>query len=122
MLFFSCGASRNSEVNMANLREEPVVMVNDSLAYEVIIIDVGFSNYLNTVAKPIWYYSEAYYRNNNIWYVNKWNSRVGEPEKYDMNIYEQRIEYEPNIDYGLEVNYKLYNYFKFVELKYRINF
>ena len=39
--------------------------------------------------------------------------------RYDNSIYENEINYDSNTDYGLDVNYKLYNYFKFVEHKYK---
>ncbi len=94
--------------------EEAVLIENDSLEYKIIITDIGFSTYLNTIAKPANFYSQNYYENKNIFYVNEWNRRANNPIRYG-NFYENSIDYSPNVDYGLDVNYKLYNYFKFVE-------
>ena len=58
----------------------------------------------------------------NKFYVIEWNIRAKNPLRYNPNIYENVIEYDFNIDYGLDVNYKLYNYFKFVEYKYQQRF
>jgi len=98
------------------IKEEPVVIANDSLEYEITIIDVGFTYYLESIAKPISYYSIGYLELKNKFYVSKWNERFRNGYKY--KIYENLIDYQYHIHYGLEVNYKLYNYFKFVEHKY----
>jgi len=61
-------------------------------------------------------YSIDYLENKNKFYVSKWNDRVR--NAYRPNLYENIIDYDYNKHYGLEVNYKLYNYFKFVEKEY----
>ena len=47
-----------------------------------------------------------------------WNNRVLLPAQYDTNLYQWPIDYDPKIDYGYEVNYKLYNYFIYFQRKY----
>ena len=121
VLAFSCHGIKNSIKNTEN-NEERVVIANDSLEYEIVIIDQGFSNYLVSIAKPMWYYSESYYKTKNIFYVQEWNVRARDPSRYSTQIYALEINYASSIDYGLEVNYKLFNYFKFVEYKYKVNF
>jgi hypothetical protein len=37
------------------------------------------------------------------------------------DFYESHIDYDALTDYGLDLNYKLYNYFRFVEDEYGIN-
>jgi len=108
--------------NNTKLPEEAVVIANDSLEYGIIIIDIGFKLYLNTIAKPANYYSQKFYETKNQFYVTKWNIRARNPLRYDDSIYENVIDYDFNTDYGLDVNYKLYNYFKFVEYKYKQRF
>ncbi|NLP58880.1 DUF6146 family protein [Lutibacter sp. B1] len=105
-----------------NLAEGAVRIANDSLEYEIIIMDIGFETYLNTIAKPANFYSQEYYELKNQRYVTEWNIRAQNPSRYNSNIYENVIDYDFNIDYGLDVNYKLYNYFKFVEYKYKQRF
>jgi hypothetical protein len=41
--------------------------------------------------------------------------------EYEVVIIESYIDYRPNIDYGIEVNRKLFWYFKYVKSKYGIN-
>jgi hypothetical protein len=96
-----------------------VTIANDSLEYAIIIDDIGFEYYLIAIAQPMWYYPQSYLEAKNQYYVTLWNIRVDQPYIYNPKIYESKIHYDFNIDYGLEVNYKLYNYFKFVEYKYK---
>jgi len=117
----SCGTS--SKLTQKNsLDDVPVTIKNDSLHYEITIIDNGFNTYLHSIAKPKNYYTQQYYESKNKFYVTEWNIRAQNPLRYDDTIYENKIDYDFNVDYGLDVNYKLYNYFKFVEYKYRQKF
>lgn len=118
---FSCKTTKQNSLNKVD-KDEVVVISNDSLEYQIIIMDQGFSSFLSSMAKPKWYYSESYYKIKNNFYVTQWNIRVGQSFNYSSTLYEQQIEYDANIDYGLEVNYQLYNYFKFVEYKYKVKF
>ncbi|WP_075341686.1 DUF6146 family protein [Tenacibaculum agarivorans] len=119
LLLANCN-STNTAVNSNNTKEEPVVIKNDSLEYEIIILDPGFNTYLLTIARPEGYFSKVYLENRNQLYVPVWNMRVSNPSRYNPNIYCNLIDYDPNIDYGYEVNFKLFNYFQFAEQKYRM--
>ena len=63
---------------------------------------------------------------NNARYVQAWNEKVGQQSLYNSAFYpfESRIDYNPSIDYGLELNYQLYHYFQYIEDTYgnRYNF
>ena len=123
LFVIGCGSTNKTTVqNNTDLPEGAVRIANDSLEYEIIIFDIGFEYYLASIAKPEWYYSQSLLETKNMLYVNEWNYRARNPQRYNSNIYENIIDYQPNIDYGLEVNYKLYNYFKFVEYKYKQTF
>jgi hypothetical protein len=119
LVLWACSSVPISKKNIEN--EEPVVIANDSLEYEIIIIDPGFNYFLNAVAQPVGYYSQDYMENRNIAWVTTWNLRAQNPFQYNPNTYENTIDYQSNIDYGYEVNYKLFNYFLFAQQKYRMN-
>lgn len=119
-LLYSCGISSNKTYVGSKKTEKPVVVSNDSLEYEVIIFDVGFNNYLNTQARPRGFYSQNYLERWNNIYITNWNIRHQNPKRYDANIYQNLIDYDAKIDYGYEVNYKLFNYFQFAQIKYRM--
>lgn len=86
--------------------------------YEIIIIEPGFYNWLVSIAKPAGYYSQNFLENRNAIYVMNWNNRVLDPARFNPNLYEMQIDYDPSVDYGYEVNYKLYNYFIYFQRKY----
>jgi len=123
-IFIIVGCSSTSKISEVDtqLPDGAVRIANDELEYEIIIIDPGFETYLLSIAKPANFYSQAYYETKNKLYVIEWNIRVNNPLGYNSNIYENKIDYDFNTDYGLDVNYKLFNYFKFVEYKYKQQF
>ncbi|MGB6083553.1 DUF6146 family protein [Moheibacter sp.] len=94
---------------------------NDEDEYDIIVFDSQYDVFLMTVAKPKNFYSETYYKNKNQIYVSEWNYRNSQPFRYDPNLYAVYIDYQPNIQYGLTLEYKLYNFFKFIEWKYKVN-
>ncbi|WP_394773589.1 DUF6146 family protein [Flavobacterium sp.] len=98
---------------------DTVRIANDSLEYEVIIIDNGFSTWLASMALPRNYYSLSYLENKNYLYVTEWNNRVLQPQRYSPNLYEMTIDYQPNIHYGYEVNYLIYNYMIYFQNTYK---
>lgn len=117
----SCTGSKSStqKTSDINIKEQDTVRIaNDSLEYEIIIIEPGFNSWLASTAKPEGYYSQQYMEVRNRQYVIEWNDRVMQPLAYNSNLYESQIDYQPNIDYGYEVNYKLYNYFIYFQLTY----
>lgn len=119
LLIYACGSSpiKNSKIE----KEEPVVIANDSLEYQIIIIDLGFTSFLNSVALPEGYYSQSYLEVRNRVWVLEWNNRFRNPNQFNPNIYENNIDYLSSVDYGYEVNYKLFNYFLFAQRKYKMN-
>ena len=52
-------------------------------------------------------------------YVNEWNNRVLQPQRYSPSLYEVTINYDPSINYGYEVNYLIYNYMIFFQNTYK---
>ena len=121
LFIFSCGTQQKTITSVDKTQEEqPVRIANDSLEYEVIIIDPGFTAYINSVAFPMSYYSQDFLETRNQFYVAEWNNRARNPSQFDGAIYENIIDYQPNINYGLEVNYKLFWYFQFAQRKYNM--
>ena len=86
---------------------------SDSVEYELIVLDPGYEMYLAT-QPPKEFYTQAYYETWNTRYVSEWNYRHSNPLTFG-DIYETYIDYSQNIDYGLELNYRLYHYFRFFE-------
>jgi hypothetical protein len=106
---------KNNAVKATN---DTVRIANDSLEYEVIIIDPGFSTWLDSRSFPRGYLSQSYMENKNIFYITEWNNRVLQPQRFNPNLYEMSINYDRNINYGYEVNYLIYNYFIYFQNTY----
>ena len=85
----------------------------DSVEYELIVLDPGYETFLAT-QKPMEFYAQSYYEQWNHRYVIEWNYRHMQPLRYG-DIYETYIDYQPSVDYGLKLNYRLYYYFRFFE-------
>ncbi|WP_289657925.1 DUF6146 family protein [Flavobacterium panacagri] len=106
--------------NASNKKQSDTIRIaNDSLEYEVIIIDNGFNYWLASRAFPRNYHSLSFLENKNQQYVTEWNIRVLQPNRYDPNLYEMRIDYQPQIHYGYEVNYLIYNYMIYFQNTYK---
>jgi signal peptidase I len=119
---FSCKTSKTTLPNnaqTASTQGDTVRIANDKLEYEVIIIDPGFSTWLVSTALPRNYYSQSYLENKNRLWVSEWNNRVLQPMRYSPNLYEMTINYDPNVDYGYEVNYLIYNYMVYFQNRYK---
>ncbi|WP_298315910.1 DUF6146 family protein [uncultured Aquimarina sp.] len=123
LCIYSCGTTkdRKLDVTSANEISDTVRIANDSLEYEIIIIEPGFNGWLVT-QRPRGYYSQQFLESRNRLYVTEYNQRVMQPQLFDPNLYIQQINYEQQTDYGYEVNYLLYNYFLFFEKQYRQRF
>ena len=121
-LLMSCNTSntvvRSSNDMVNSSVQDTVRIANDDVEYEIIIIEPGFNSWLLSTARPEGYYSQSYLESRNWQFVVEWNNRVMQPLRYDPNLYQLRIDYDPAVDYGYEVNYKLYNYFIYFQLTY----
>ena len=123
VFIFNCNTSKTTaskkDERLANAKQsDTVTIANDELEYEIIIIEPGFNFWLASRARPEGFYSLQYLENRNYIYVTEWNQRVLQPQRVDPSLYEMQIDYQPGIDYGYEVNYKLYNYFIYFQLTY----
>ncbi|MCB4808120.1 DUF6146 family protein [Tamlana sp. 62-3] len=124
LVVFNCNTPKTASKNISNEKLEnlknndTVKISSDKVEYDIIIIEPGYNYWLASTARPEGYYSQQFMESRNYQYVIEWNNRVLQPNRFSPNLYELQIDYQPNIDYGYEVNYKLYNYFIYFQLKY----
>jgi hypothetical protein len=129
ILITSCRGTKNStefpditdaeKATFSQTEGDTIQIANEETEYEIIIIESGFNTWLQRIAKPEGYYSQSFLENRNYLMVTTWNQRVLQPQQFNPSLYELRIDYHQGIDYGYEVNYKLYNYFIYFQRKYR---
>jgi hypothetical protein len=120
----SCDANKaitkDPNVNMG-LENDTIRIANDDLEYEILIIDPGFNSFILT-QPPRGHYGLIYLENKNRNFVLEYNNRARNPQQFDFNLYPQSIDYNYGTPYGYEVNYMLYNYFRFFMQKYNQKF
>ena len=114
LFLVSCGTKKTSAFDKTNATGDTIRIANEQLEYEVIIIDAGFNNWLAAYAKPRNYYTQNYMEQRNRIWVNQWNQNVIAGPRRDL--FEMSINFDPNTDYGYEVNYLLYNYLTYFQL------
>jgi hypothetical protein len=111
--------SEQETMSFKQTEGDTIALSSDKTDYEIIIIEPGFNYWLASVARPEGYYGQSWLENRNRIYVLNWNQRVLQPQDFDPALYEMQINYDANIDYGYELNYKLYNYFLYFQRKYK---
>lgn len=113
ILVYGCSTQSAFKTPVPIQDKENEMAVADSVEFELLILDTGFESWFATRNKITTAHSNDYYKNWNQIYVVEWNQLYmqGNP---NIDCY---IEYDSLEDYGLEINYKLYHYFQFVEEK-----
>ena len=112
LIVFSCAINKK---NTKVLKIEP----NEKQEYELLVFDPSYDSYLISHAKPQSFHTESSLKLKNNIYVTNWNSKAtssGYRIPFDCII-----DYNSNTEYGLELEYKLYYFFKFIEHKYKLN-
>lgn len=125
LFLYSCGSANKNKFpsdKISDAKNDTVRIANDSLEYEIIVIEPGFNLFINSYAHQRGYYSQSYLENKNKFLVPEYNQRVRQPFNYNTNLYINEINYDPQIDYGYEVNYLLYNYFVYFSRQYNQRF
>ncbi|WP_203295652.1 DUF6146 family protein [Luteirhabdus pelagi] len=121
---YSCDSSKTAmqgKNDSGVAKGDTIRIANDSLEYEIIIIEPGFNAWLVT-QPPRGFYGQTYLENKNRLFVQEYNYRVRNPFRFSPQLYPQEINYELNIDYGYEVNYLLFNYFRYFMQEYNQRF
>ncbi|QAA80418.1 hypothetical protein EI546_01140 [Aequorivita sp. H23M31] len=117
LAIYGC-SSGNKVIHSSDTNKNDTIRIaNDSLEYQIIIIEQGFDTWLLS-QPPRGFYDQSYLEAKNRMFVTDYNSRVRQPSN-SRNIYSDEINYDPRVDYGYEVNYLLYNYFVYFQEKYK---
>jgi hypothetical protein len=108
----------NNNIILITTKGNKPVGIDD--LYEVRVLDTGYEGFLLT-QKSKAFYTVSSLKLKNIFMVNEWNCRYRQPMIYNPDIYEVSIDYDANRYYGLEFEYRLYMFFKFMEKQYGIS-
>jgi hypothetical protein len=92
--------------------------VADTLEYDLVIFDPDFDIWMSRNAKPINFYNEDYLVNWNTRLAQEWNTATmrGRVDCRPSSF----LDYRPSLDYGKELNYRLFYYFRYMHERCRI--
>lgn len=111
ILFVLACTSQKGAVNIKKATSAEVEQ--DSVEYELVTFDLKFDTWYQLHNSPATYRLQEYYENWNRRYVSEWNNKSMMLAR--SSFFEPIIGYEPNVDYGFELNHKLFYYFQYVE-------
>ncbi|WP_027377008.1 DUF6146 family protein [Kaistella palustris] len=114
LLLAGCVSQKRVDPNQPHAEIAPAK--NDEGEWDLQVLDSQYDYFLNAVAKPMNMYSETYLKSKNTFLVTEWNSYYFSG-RYP-NIIESSISYDPQENYGLKFEYKLYQVFAYVNWKY----
>ncbi len=121
LVLFSCNSGKttiksDSYSKNQSTKTDTIRIANDELEYEILIIEIGFDSWLET-QPPMGHHGLSFLESKNRMFVLEYNNRVFKDRT--RKLYEAEINYDSTVSYGLEVNYLLYNYFKYFQQKYK---
>lgn len=118
-LLVAMGCSSGQNIGSKTTGDNILLEQQDENEYDIIIDDPQFSSWLASYGYPENWHDNSYYRQKNNILVSEWNSRFhsrGGRFPYTFNI-----NYDYNTDYGFDVNYQLFHYFRYMVARYRIS-
>lgn len=110
VLISACSGSKNTAKSE---RTSVEVTGKDSVEYDVETFNTNFDIWYQRQNTPASYRLQSYYEIWNKQYVSAWNAKCASPLQ-GWN-FEPVVGYDPNEDYGFEMNHKLFYYFMYVE-------
>ena len=110
VFIYACSSQKNVTQENSHGVE---VAAEDSVEYDVEMFDSKFDTWYQIQDSPAKYRSQQYYENWNRQYINAWNAKCAAPPSGWG--FDPVIGFEPNVDYGFELNHKLFYYFQYVE-------
>jgi hypothetical protein len=109
LLGWACSTPKSA----VKVKLNEVVAESDSISYELLTFDSKFESWYVLQNSPAKFRSQSYYENWNRQYVSAWNFKATQPSK--GSFFGTITGYEPNVDYGFDINHKLFYYFQYVE-------
>lgn len=104
----------SSQKKTVKTKAKPIeIEQKDSVEYELETFDQRFETWYTLQNSPSQYRSQSYYESWNQRYVVAWDQKAMDPLRNPF--FEPIIGYQPNVDYGFELNHKLFYYFQYVE-------
>ena len=111
-LYLWVGCTSQSRMHQATDKNLIDIKQNED-EYEVMVLDPGFETWFATTWSPAKDRSQEYYSSWNQQYVTEWNYKASRPST--AKFFNDFINYDPTVRYGIDVERKLFYYFRWVE-------
>lgn len=119
VFLLGAGCARSLNMDSKTTGDNIILSQEEENEYDIIIDDPQFSSWIASYGYPQNWHDNTYYRNKNNMLVSEWNSRFH--ARSGRFPYTFNINYEYTVDYGFDVNYQLFHYFRYMAQKYRIS-
>ena len=88
--------------------------------WEITVFDAEYETFVASRAQPKSMFTESSLKSRNTILVNEWNNRFY--SGVNRNFYEVAIDYDQKENYGLDFEYRMYQFFAYCNWKYGIRF
>ncbi len=118
--FMGCTAARQAAdvqpgATIENVSDEE----SDTTEYDLVIFDAGFNRWFARNARPVSFYEHQYLQRWNAILTREWNSLGASGSLRDCRPVNY-LDYDSGIDYGKELDYKLFYYFRYMHQRCRL--
>ncbi|MGA3014698.1 MAG: DUF6146 family protein [Bacteroidales bacterium] len=114
LFFWACSTGKESAKATAARSQNN----KDSSEYQIRIIDPFFNHWYLCAYSEAYDHTNDYYRSRDQIAAVTWNDYYRAGQYSD--VIDSYIDYQPDIDYGIEVNRTLYWYFSYLQLTFHI--
>lgn len=111
LLIFAACSTQKSAIKVESSSNDGIV--EDGIEYGMETFDAKFETWYSMQKSPAQNRAQEYYESWNRQYVSVWNNKVMYGSK--SSFFESIIGYDPEVDYGFELNHELFYYFQYVE-------
>ena len=113
MLVLLCACTSQKEFVKISPTRDVAINVKDSSEYELLVFDQQFETWFMTNYSPAKDHSNEYYQSWNNQYVTDWNYHY--MAGHYPSVFENYIDWDDSVNYGIDLNRKLYYYFRYIE-------
>ena len=113
-------AGKYGVVLITTKSKEYLKKVQEAEGYDIVVLSPGYEGFLASQQSKEFYTTENL-RVKNRQMVNEWNSRHRQPSRYNASIYGVNIDYNSDINYTIDFEYKLHMFFRFMEKEHNMS-
>ncbi|TVQ09536.1 MAG: hypothetical protein EA361_15350 [Bacteroidetes bacterium] len=119
MFFSGCAAPKETARDETVEVSVNAVEESDTTVHELLIFDSDFDRWFARNSRPISFYDHQYLKRWNATLTREWNT-ISAPSTIRDCRPVSYLDYDSGIDYGKELDYKLFYYFRYMHQRCRL--